>query len=238
MNILLLVGFFESFLFPRSVLYEREFNPAHLHEKKFELILGSETRYELAELRAFYFYSRVDRFSIRFTSFGGSLYRENFFELGFGFPVGGKFALGFDFAGLNSWVKDLSNEFTYSVKAGGLYGAERFTMSVWVNNINMPRISSIDYAPISYTVRFEYLVRGNLNFNIAACGVETEMPFYKCGCAFAPYDIIVINLGVNTKPIVIEYGLKMNIGNMVVFYSGNRHQQLGLTHNLGLGFRR
>jgi hypothetical protein len=199
---------------------------------------GSEMRYELAELRTYYLHSQVGSYGMKFASFGGELYRENFLEIGFGFPVGRRFSAGVNIAGLNSWVRDVSNEFIYAIKVGGQFESVPFKVSAWVNNINVPRISSVDYTPVSYSLRSEYSARDNLSFHFSISGVETELPFYRFGAFYAPHDMILLSMGVDTKPITLEYGLKVAVGGMFVFYSGNRHQQLGLTHNLGLGFSR
>lgn len=236
MKILLLVGFFESFLFPRSVLHESYFNPAQLRDSRFELILGTEVRYELSALRTYYLRSQVNTYSIGLTSFGNELYRENFLEFGFGFPLGEKYSAGINIAGLNSWVKDVSNEFAYAIKAGGHFESAPFAVGIWINNLNVPRISPLDHTPISYSLCVDYRARGNLDFCLSVSGVETELPFYRFGVNFVPHEISLLSVAVNTKPLIIEYGLKVAFGKMFVFYSGNRHQQLGLTHNLGLGF--
>jgi hypothetical protein len=234
--LLLLIGFFDSFLFPRSILHESHFNPAHLHEKRFEVILTSEMRFELPELRTFGVYSQIDRYSLKATSFGCESYRENFFEFGLGFPIGDNFALGINVAGLNMWIKDMSNEFTYGLKMGGKFENELFLFSSWVNNINVPRLSPVDYVPVSYSVRFDYKASPTLDFGFAVRGVETGLPFYNFGLTFLPHEILLLSLSVNTKPMLLEYGLQFSLGKMFLSYSGNRHQQLGLTHNLGLGF--
>jgi hypothetical protein len=234
--LLLLIGFFDSFLFPRSILHESQFNPAHLQEKRFEVILTSEMRFELPELRTFGVYSQIDRYSLKATSFGCESYRENFFEFGFGFPIGDNFALGINVAGLNMWIKDISNEFTYGLKMGGKFENELFLISSWVNNINVPRLSPVDYVPVSYSARFDYKASPTLDFGFAVRGVETGLPFYNFGLTFLPHEILLLSLSVNTKPMLLEYGLQFSLGKMFLSYSGNRHQQLGLTHNLGLGF--
>ncbi|MGB7054059.1 MAG: hypothetical protein WBE28_01905 [bacterium] len=234
--LLLLIGFFDSFLFPRSILHESQFNPAHLQEKRFEVILTSEMRFELPELRTFGVYSQIDRYSLKATSFGCESYRENFLEFGLGFPIGDNFALGINVAGLNMWIKDISNEFTYGLKMGGKFENELFLISSWVNNINVPRLSPVDYVPVSYSVRFDYKASPSLDFGFAVRGVETGLPFYNFGLTFLPHEILLLSLSVNTKPMLLEYGLQFSLGKMFLSYSGNRHQQLGLTHNLGLGF--
>lgn len=238
MKILLLLGFFESFIFPRNILYEIDFNPAELHRSKFELIAGSEIRYELAELRTYYLHSQLGCYGMKFASFGNELYRENFLEIGFGFPIDQHFSAGAYIAGLNCWVKDVSNDFSYAIKAGGQFESAPFKVSLWVNNINVPRISSVDFAPISYSLRSDYSARNDLNFHFSVSGVETDLPFYKFGAAYRAHDVILLSMGISTKPITFEYGLQIAFGHMFVFYSGNRHQQLGLTHNLGMGFSR
>ena len=107
MKILLLLGFFDSFLFPRNILLEHHFNPAYLHQERFEIIVVSEIRFELAELQTFGIYSQIKSYSVQAISFGNDMYRENFLEFGFGFPVAKKFAVGVNIAGLNTWIKDL-----------------------------------------------------------------------------------------------------------------------------------
>lgn len=235
MNILLLIGFFNSFLFPRNILFEHQFNPAYLHQERFEIILASETRFELSELQTFGIYSQINRYSLKAVSFGSDVYRENFLEVGFGFPVARKFAFGLHVAGLNTWIKDYSNDFVYALKAGGQFESDPFIISMWVNNLNVPRISSDDYAPVSYSVRFEYRAQRNLNFDFAIRGVETELPFYNFGLTFAPHKMALFGISINTKPILLQYGLKIALGSTFLSYSGSRHQQLGLTHNIGLG---
>lgn len=198
--------------------------------------MTSETRFELAELRTFDLYSQIDHYSLRVTSFGCESYRENYFAFGFGFPVGRNFAVGFNVAALNVWIKDISNEFTYGLKVGGQFENERLFISSWINNINVPRLSTVDYMPLSYSVLFRHRVSSNLDFRFAVRGVETELPFYNFGLTLSPHDILLLSLSVNSRPIRLEYGLQVSLGKMFLRYSGNRHQQLGLTHNIGMGF--
>lgn len=236
MKILLLIGFFDSFLFPRNILFEHHFNPAHLHQKRFEVVVASERRFELSELQAFAVYSQIYHYSVQAISFGNDVYRENYLEFGFGFPLTRKLAAGIDIAGLNTWIKDFRNDFAYTVKAGGEYESDQFLIGVWVNNLNQPRISPDDYAPISYSARFEYRAQRNLNFDFGIRGINGRLPFYNFGFEFTPHKAVLVGLSINTKPIMLEYGTKISLGSMFLCYSGSRHRQLGLTHNLGLGY--
>ena len=236
MKILLLISFFDSFLFPRNILLEDHFNPAYLHQERFEIVVASERRFELAELQTFAVYSQIKNYSVKAMSFGNDAYRENFLEFCFGFPLAKRFALGVNIAGLNTWIKDFQNEFAYSMKVGGRFKSGPFLIGAWVNNLNQPRISSDDYAPVSYSVRFGYQAQENFNFGFRIRGVDKGLPFYNFGLTFMPHKIALLGISVNTEPILLEYGLKIALGSMFLCYSGSRHLQLGLTHNLGLGY--
>jgi hypothetical protein len=218
------------------MLRDKEFNPAYLCRERIEVMLTSEVRYELADLRTFGVYSQISRFSIRAVSFGNEIYRENFLELGTGFPVAPGFSAGFNIAGMNCWVRDTRNEFTYSMKIGGVFERGPFTVSGWVNNINVPRISSVDCTPVSYSLRFDYRAQENLGFDLSVRSVETEIPFYNVGILFSPHEIMLLGLSVNTRPIQLEYGMKISLGRVFLNYSGSRHPQLGLSHSFGCGF--
>jgi hypothetical protein len=91
--------------------------------------------------------------------------------------------------------------------------------------------------PFSYSLGVKYQALPTVHFDFAIRGLDTELPFYKFGLALSPHKMMDLVLGVNTKPMLLEYGLRLSLGKMSLSYSGNRHQQLGLTHNLGLGFR-
>jgi hypothetical protein len=236
LKILLLIGFFDSFLFPRADLYEDQFNPAQLHQKKTEVILTSEVRFGLAELCTFCAYSQIDRYSLEVASFGNENYRENFLQFGFGFPVMEKIALGMSVAGMNVRITDINNEFIYGLRAGARFESGPFLIGAWANNFNIPRLSSVDYIPVSYSLRFDYQAASTVDFRFALCGKGRELPFYNFGLAFTPHRSLLLTLGANTKPILLEYGLRFSVGKMFLNYSGKRHQQLGLTHILGLGF--
>lgn len=234
--VFLLLGFFDSFLFPANIFQEEQFNPAYLHRERFEVTVGSEQRFELPELRTVGIYSQVGRYAVRAASHGHELYRENYLGVGAGISVTQHIAFGFGVAGMNCLVRDLSNDFTYSLKAGGLFETSGWAVSAWVNNVNVPRISAVDYAPVSYAARFAYRPRPDLDFSIAIRGVALDAPFYNCAVQFAPHEIMRLGLGVNTEPLLLEFGMKVAPGRICLSYAGSRHPQLGMTHSFGVGF--
>ncbi len=236
--VLLLVGFFDLFLFPDNILHDARFNPAFLQDERIEVMLSSELRYELSDLRTFCLHTQVKRYGMKAVSFGNELYRENVLEIGAGFPVATGLGVGFSVTGMNCWIRDVANEFTYAVKLGACFDAGLFSVSGWLNNMNIPRISSIDCAPASYSVRFGYRAHERLDLCLAVNGTSADPPFYTVRASFTPIEVMRLAAGVSTAPVLLEYGMTVALGRMFLNYAGSRHPQLGLTHSLGFGFVR
>lgn len=236
MWIISLFAIFESLLFPHNIFSENQFNPASLHQQNFELIIGTGSNFGLSELRTYTIHSAIKLYRINATSFGNDIYRENMFNAGLSFPVVEKLAAGFSIAMYNYWVKDMCNRFTYSLKIGALYKNSPLEIGGWINNINIPKFSDIDYLPPTYSLRINYLPGNNLSFAFAIRGIETDLPFYNFGLSYSPYKMITLGAGVNTDPMYLEYVLKLNLGNFILDYTGKNHRYLGLSHYFSVGF--
>jgi len=236
MLILALFTVFESFLFPPTIFDENRFNPATLYEKDFEVTISTEVKFGLSDLRAHTIYSHINSYRLSATSFGNDLYRENVVHLGFGFPIIEKLAVGLSVAMLNYWIRDTENHFGYSLKIGSVFHSTPVKASAWINNINVPKFSEVDYLPPNYSLRINYAALRNLSFHFALRGIETKLPFFNFGLFYSPYRIIKIGIGVNTDPTLLEYGLETYVGEFILNYSGSSHQKLGLSHSLSLGF--
>lgn len=231
-----LFAVFESLLFPRSVFLESQFNPASLYQKRFELIIGTGSNFGLSELRTYTIHSKIKSYNISAANFGNDIYRENMINAGLSFPVVEKLAVGFSVAMLNYWVKDNYNRFSYSLKIGWVYQNNLIEISGWINNINIPKFSSVDYLPPNYSLKLSYSTKNNLSLIFTIRGIETELPFFNFGLSYSPYKIITFGAGINTDPMYLEYMLKLSLGSLVLNYVGSTHQYLGLSHFLSVGF--
>lgn len=236
MLIVYLFSIFESFFFPRNNLFENRSNPAILSRKQSELIIGAEQRFGLTDLRTYTIYSQLKSYSLGITSFGNRLYREHCVDLGFGFPIIENLGAGANIAMLNYWVKDYYSKFAYTVKIGGLFQTTKAEFGIWFSNINSPKFSDIDYLPPGYSLCFGYLITNDLSFNFTIREIEDELPFFKFGLIYSPYKIVQFTGDVNTEPLLFEYGLKINLGEFSLNYSGSIHRRLGLSHAFYLIF--
>lgn len=236
MVIILIISAFETTLFPQSLFLEDHFNPALEAREGFQLDLGTGSRFGLSELRTYYVYSTIKSYRLSAHSFGCDLYRENMLRLGSCFGIRKAWTVGFSVGLLNNWVRDNFNRFAYSLCLGSIFQTGDVKVSGWVDNINMPRLSSVDYLPPSYSMRFDYITKSRLDFAFAVRGMEKNLPFFNFGVSLSPYEIILIGVGVNTDPLYLEYILKLNLGDFALCYAGSNHQYLGLSHAFSIGF--
>ncbi len=236
MIIIILFALFESQTFPYSIFLDNQHNPASHFQKGFIITVSTGTRFGLSELRTYTVYTRIKSYSIHAMSFGNDIYRENIMSADMSIQVVDKVIAGFGVALLNYWIEDYCNRFGYSVKVGGLYQNKSTEIGGWVNNINTPRFSDIDYLPPSYSLRFKYMTPNNVSLLFAIRGAGSDLPFFNIGIAYMPSRIITLGTGVNTDPLYLEYIIELNLNTFILRYTGSNQRHLGLSHFLGLCF--
>lgn len=233
---LTLFTIFESLLFPRSIFLGDQFNPASLKQQGMEVNIGTGVNFGLSDLRTYAIHSKIESYDISILSFGNDIYRENMISAGMSFPVTEKCAAGISAAVLNYWVEGNYNRFSYSLKIAGLYQNSAVEIGAWVNNINIPKFSSIDYLPPNYSMRFTCFTKKNLCFIFAIRGIELDLPFFNFGFTYSPYKMITFGTGINTDPMYVEYTAKLNLKNFILQYTGSNHRYLSLSHFLSVCF--
>ena len=236
MIVIYIFTLFESTLFPRSIFVENEFNPAAVCLKGVEIDIGIGANYGLSDLRTYTLHSAFKSYSINISSFGSDIYRENILSADAGFLLTEGLATGFSVAMLNYWVKENCTRYAYSIKVGVLYQKNPFEIGGWVNNINFPKFSSIDYIPPNYSLQLRCLPKNNLSVIFALRGIEIDVPFFNFGLAYSPYRMITFGVGINSDPMYLEYMMKLSAGNFTLNYVGNSHTYLGLSHFVIVGF--
>ncbi len=236
MLIITLFALFESQLFPSSVFLDNQYNAASHYHKGFRINLETGTRFGLSELRAYSIQTEANSYSINAVSFGDDIYRENIVSADVSIPVVDEVLAGFGVAMFNYWIRDYCNRFSYSLKIGGLYRSSHAEIGGWINNINVPKFSDIDYLPLCYSLGLKYITPDNLSFIFAIRGVETALPFFNLGLSYEPSRIITLGVGVNTEPLYLEYLVQLNLETFAVRYTGSNQRHLGLSHSFGLCF--
>lgn len=238
MVIILLISAFETTLFPQNLFFEEYLNPALETREGFQLVMGTGSRFGLPELRTYYVYSTIRSYRLSAQSFGCDLYRENMLKLGGCFALRKTWTVGFSVGLFNNWVQDNFNRFAYSLCIGSIFQTQPMKISGWVNNLNIPRFSNVDYLPLTYSVRFDYQTEHKVDVAFAVRSMEKDLPFFNFGAAFSPYKMIRVGAGVNTDPVYLEYVMELNVGDFIFCYSGSNQQYLGLSHTFDIRFCR
>ncbi len=236
MEVIVLFTLFESQLFPHSIFLEDQYNPASYYQDGFEINIETGTRFGLSELRTYTIHSKIKSYGISAISFGNDIYRENVVCANLSFRIVQGLSAGFGITMLNYRIKDHCNRFGYALKIGGLYQTKPIEIGGWINNINIPKFSNIDYIPPNYSLRFKYLTLNNLSFIFAIRGIETDLPFFNVGISYSPTSIITFGTGINTDPMYLEYILQLNLRTFALRYAGSNQQHLGLSHFLSVIF--
>ncbi|MEO0095794.1 MAG: hypothetical protein ABIL46_04345 [candidate division WOR-3 bacterium] len=230
MIILFILNIFENFLFPDFTITTHKFNPANLVEQKFCLTLGGIEKFGISELRVWNADLQFRSFSLKLSSFGNELYRENFLEFAGGFllyrTISGGISLGF----LNNWIKEYTNRYAYTIKLGGTFFVSNLKFDLCLNNVNYPRFSNTDFLPLSYVIGFNYNVSGQIEPYCYVMGEGKNRPFLKLGAIIKVTRLFELSTGISTENFLFDYGMRIYLGRIFLDYSGSSHRQLGLTH--------
>ncbi len=204
--------------------------------ERVEINIGIGAKYGLSDLRTYTLHSVIKSYSINIISFGNDIYRENIVSAGASYSLTEGLAAGFSVAMLNYWIKENCNQYTYSIKIGGLYQKNPLEISGWVDHINFPKFSDIDCIPPNYSLQLHYLPKSDLSVILALRGIETNFPFFNLGLSYSPHKTITLGVGVNSDPMYLEYMLRLSAGYFALNYTGSNHPYLGLSHFVVVGF--
>lgn len=236
MIVIFLFNIFEKFLFPDFNNVYLQYNPANLIEQKILVSFGGNENFGLSSLRTWTAGVQFQTFQLVCKTFGNELYRENVLEMAGGFNVYRGLAAGIGIGVLNNWIKDYTSRFTYTVKLGGVFQLQNLKIHLYLNNVNNPKFSEIDYLPLSYLSGIQYQINPYLKIFLNAMGKEKDTPFFNFGLIAHPLSALEFYTGINTENFLFEYGLKIRLHRLAFDYAGNMHRQLGLSHTFFVNF--
>ncbi len=178
-------------------------------------------------------YARVNysikNIGIGISSFGNELYRENEFLLGYGWK-----GVGVLLKGMNLSMKDTKSDFTIGLDIGATFKLtphSEFNLSL--QNLNFPKIAGEE---IPKRIMGEFVTKPMSDFT-------TRIQLYKE--SWYPIEIRIRNeimlsellsfgVGIKTYPSSFSLGVLLNCKKFGVSYFARTHQDLGLTHIIGV----
>ncbi len=179
-------------------------------------------------------------FGLCISNFGYSLYSENKYSLSFAKTFGDKLSAGIAMDYLSTKIAEgygskgvLAAEF--GIQAKPLKG---LTIGAHVFNPTRSKLSDYNDERLPTIIRFG----GDYNFSdkvTLAAETEKDMAkkaIFKAGLEYKPVKELYLRVGVGTNPTLTSFGFGINLKNLKIDVSGNYHQTLGISPQLGLTY--
>lgn len=183
---------------------------------------------------------KAGTFGLTISNFGYSLYNENKYSLSFAKTFGDKLSFGIAMDYLTTKIAEgygsrgvLAGEF--GIQAKPLKG---LTIGAHVFNPTRAKIADYNDERLPTIIRFG----GDYNFSDkVTVAVETEKDIaqkaiFKAGIEYKPIKELYLRVGVGTNPTLTSFGFGINLKNFKIDVSGNYHQTLGISPQLGLTY--
>lgn len=183
---------------------------------------------------------KAGTFGLTISNFGYSVYNENKYSLSFAKTFGDKLSFGIALDYLTTKIAEgygsrgvLAGEF--GIQAKPLKG---LTIGAHIFNPTRSKIADYNDERLPTIIRFG----GDYNFsNKVTVAVETEKDIaqkaiFKAGIEYKPIKELYLRVGVGTNPTLTSFGFGINLNNFKIDVSGNYHQTLGISPQLGLTY--
>lgn len=183
---------------------------------------------------------KAGTFGLTISNFGYSLYNENKYSLSFAKAFGDKLSAGVAMDYLTTKIAEgygskgvLAAEF--GIQAKPLNG---LTIGAHVFNPTRSKIADYNDERLPTIIRFG----GDYNFSDkVTVAVETEKDMsqkaiFKAGIEYKPVKEFYLRAGIGTNPTLTSFGFGINLKNFKIDVSGNYHQTLGISPQLGLTY--
>ncbi len=175
--------------------------------------------------------------SFSLSSIGFSLYRETFGSLTAAFSGTENFSVGLTLSLYHLSVHNYGNASKIGVDIGSIYTVtQEFNIGASITNINGASFGEDDDIPriLIAGLSYHFLENAQLNVDIVK-DVRYEATF-RAGIEFSPHEIFILRSGVQGEPSRLFGGIGIRIFPFIVDYGAATHDDLGLTHSIGITF--
>ncbi|MCK4307630.1 hypothetical protein KAW50_05320 [candidate division WOR-3 bacterium] len=171
----------------------------------------------------------IKNFGLGVSNFGNELYRENEFLLGYRWRE-----FGVLLRGMNVCIKDRGSDFTIGLDFGAsfkLTPSSEFNLSL--QNLNFPKISDEEVPKrVAGTVVTKLMSDFTTHIQLYK---ESWYPFeIRIRNEIKLSELLSFGVGVKTYPSSFSIGVLLNYKRLGVSYFVRTHQELGLTHIIGV----
>ncbi len=171
-----------------------------------------------------------------FMTYGFELYRETKFGLSFSTVIEERFFLGASIFYQNLKIENYGSDGSILLNLGGLsYITSDLRLGFYLSNLARATYGDEpDQIPVRYNLGISYDALPELSLNGA---LEKELGFpvsFRFGVEYLIIQYLSLRMGTNTEPSTYSAGVGIHYSYFNLDYSLMSHQDLGLTHQVGL----
>lgn len=171
-----------------------------------------------------------------FMTYGFELYRETKFGLSFSTIIEDRFFLGASVFYQNLKIQNYGSDGSFLFNLGGLsYITSDLRLGFYLANLTRSTYGDDpDQIPVRYNFGVSYDALPELSLNSA---IEKELGFpvsLRFGIEYLIIQYLSLRIGINNQPSTYSAGVGIHYSYFNLDYSLTSHQDLGLTHQVGL----
>ena len=171
------------------------------------------------------------------SSFGFSLYRETTGSLTIANKDLKDFGAGITLSFYHLSIAEYGSALAVALDAGVIYSLnEKLNIGAAMNNVSGASFGGDDDVPQTILAGISYRVIDNALVNVDLVKDIRYEPTYRASVEFLPHDIVTIRTGIQGEPSRIFGGVGITIVPFTVEYGIATHDELGLTHSIGISF--
>lgn len=182
-------------------------------------------------------FTSLGNISIGLMNYGFELYKENIFVLGYSKKILPNFYFGFNGKYKLINIKNYGKTNDFNISLGGIIDlTNNFYLGFSLQN-SLRFLNTKIKSPLIYTSGITYQAMGNTYFHFAIIK-EINFPIsFRLGIEYSIIDFIILRFGIQNEPNIYSGGLGIKYSFLNLDYSISTHQDLGLTHQIGLIFK-
>lgn len=183
---------------------------------------------------------KAGTFGLTISNFGYALYHENKYSLSFAKAFGDKLSAGIAIDYLTTKIAEGYGSKGVFAAEFGIQAKPLKGLTIGAHVFNPTRSKIADYNDERLPTIFR--LGGDYNFSEkVTVAVETEKDMsqkaiFKAGIEYKPVKEFYLRAGIGTNPTLTSFGFGINLKNFKIDVSGNYHQTLGISPQLGLTY--
>lgn len=174
--------------------------------------------------------------SLSLSSFGFSLYRETFGSFSAAYTGIEHFSAGSSLSLNYLSIQNYGTALAATIDIGLIYSlTEEFNIGASIANLNGAGFGEDDI-PRTIVAGVSYRLLDNAMATLDLVKDIRFEPTFRAGIEFSPHEIIIVRSGLQGEPSRLFGGIGIRVLPLVVEYGVATHDDLGLTHSIGISF--